>query len=113
MDISTRFLIDVDHPIECVIHLKNSIYMLKESGIVWFENLKDILGYRGFSISSVSLCILRDKIVLLFYVNDCLMLSPSNDNIDSVCASLQIGFKIGDDGNLNKYILVEPDCLPG
>ena len=42
--------------------------------------------------------------VLLFYVDECLMLSPSKDEIDEVYISLQSYFKIEDDEDLNKYL---------
>ena len=50
--------------------------------------------------------------ILLFYVDDFLMFSPSKDKIDEVYASLQAYFKIEDDGELNKYLGIELDCRP-
>ena len=47
--------------------------------------------------------------VLLFYVDDCLIFIPSRDKIDEVCASLQAYFKIEDDGELNKYLGIDLD----
>ena len=37
------------------------------------------------------------------------MLSPSKYKIDDFCASLQEHFKIGGDGDLNKYLGIELD----
>ena len=52
--------------------------------------------------------------VLLFYVDDCLMLIPPKYKIDEVYASLQEYFKMEDDEVLNKYLGIEmhlrPDC---
>ena len=45
---------------------------------------------------------------LLFYVDDCLMFSPSKYKIDEVYASLQAYFKIEDDEDLNKYLVIDP-----
>ena len=42
--------------------------------------------------------------VLLFYVDDCLIFSPSGDKTYELYAYLQAGFKIEDDGDLNKYL---------
>ena len=42
--------------------------------------------------------------VLLFYVNFCLMFIPSKDKIDGVYASLQEYFNIEDDEELKKYL---------
>ena len=41
--------------------------------------------------------------VLLFYVDYCLMFSPYKDKLDEFYASLQEYFKIEDDVELNKY----------
>ena len=50
--------------------------------------------------------------VLLFYVYDCLMFSPSKDKIDEVYASLQADFNIEDSGEINKYLGIELDRRP-
>ena len=50
--------------------------------------------------------------VLLFYVSDCLMFSPSKDKIDDIYTSLQEYFKIEDDGELKKYLGIELYRLP-
>ena len=50
--------------------------------------------------------------VLLFYVDDCLMFSPSKDKIDDVYASLQEYFNIEDDRYLNKYLVIDLDLRP-
>ena len=50
--------------------------------------------------------------VLLFYVDDCLMFIPSKDKIDEVYDSLQEDFKIEDDGELNKYRGIDLDRHP-
>ena len=42
--------------------------------------------------------------VLLFYVDDCLMFSYYQDKIDDVYASLWKYFNIEDGGDLKKYI---------
>ena len=49
---------------------------------------------------------------LLFYVDDCLMFSPSKDKTDEVYASLQAYFKIEDNGELNNYLWIDLDCRP-
>ena len=45
----------------------------------------------------------KREIVLLFYVDDCLMFISSKDKIGGIYASLQVYFKIEDDVDLNKY----------
>ena len=50
--------------------------------------------------------------ILLFYVDHCLMFSPSKDKIDKLYASLQEYFRIEYDGDLNKYLGIYLECLP-
>ena len=50
--------------------------------------------------------------VLLFYVDVCLMFSPFRNKIDEVYSSFQEYFKIEDDGELNRYIGIDLDRLP-
>ena len=45
--------------------------------------------------------------VLLFYVDGCLLFSPSKDKIDGIYDSLQSGFNIEDDWEHNKYPIIE------
>ena len=51
--------------------------------------------------------------ILLFYVDDCLMFSPCKDKFDELYASLQAYYKIEDDGELNKYLAIDLECRPG
>ena len=52
------------------------------------------------------------KIVLLFYMDDCLIFSTSRDNIHAVYVYLNTYIKIEYDGYLNKFIDIELDHLP-
>ena len=45
--------------------------------------------------------------ILIFYVDYCLMFNTSMDKIDDAYASLQTYFKIEDDRYLNKYLGIE------
>ena len=47
--------------------------------------------------------------VIIFYVEDCLMFSPFKDKIDDVYASIQEYFKIEDYRELEKYHRIELD----
>ena len=50
--------------------------------------------------------------VLLFYIDDYLIFSPSKDKIDDVYSSLQEDFNIEDDGDIKKHLGVELYRLP-
>ena len=50
--------------------------------------------------------------VLLFYVDDCLIFSHSKDKIYEVYASIKAYLKIEYDGELNKYLGIDLDYRP-
>ena len=50
--------------------------------------------------------------VLIFHVDDCLIISPSKDKINDVYASLQEYFKVEDDGQLKMNVGIELDHRP-
>ena len=54
----------------------------------------------------------REEIVLLFYVNNCLMFSPYMDKFDCFYASLQVDFKIEYFLELNTYLGIYLDRYP-
>ena len=60
-----------------------------------FEKLREGLESRGFVQSQMGPCVWYiEDMVLLFYVDDCLMFIPSKDKVCDVYASLQADFKI-------------------
>ena len=63
--------------------------------MAWFEKPKEGLEDIYFVQSQVYPCgWYKEEMVLLFYVDDCLIFSPSKDKIDELYASLQENFKI-------------------
>ena len=50
--------------------------------------------------------------VLIFYVDDCLVFSPSKGKIYEVYASIQEDFNIEDYGELSKYLRINLDRHP-
>ena len=96
-----------------LIRLDKKLYDLKYAGLVWFEKLKEGLEARYFFQSQVYPCVwYKEYIVLLFYVDECLMLGSSKDTIDEEYASLQEYFNIEDDGYLNKLLGIEMERRP-
>ena len=89
MEITTGCGVEGDHPREWVIRLDNNLYGIKDVQLAWFKKLKEDLEDREFLLSQVDPCILFiEEMVLLFYVNYCLMFSTSMDKMDSVYAFL-------------------------
>ena len=54
----------------------------------------------------------REDVVLLFYVDGCLFLSPYKDKIDDFYFSLQAYFNIEDYRDINKYLGIDLCCRP-
>ena len=95
MDLPLGFGVDGSHPREWVIITENNFYGLKGVGLEWFEKLKEGLEAIGFVQSQVYPYFwYKEEMVLLFYIGDCLMFSPSKDKIEEVYASIQTESKI-------------------
>ena len=66
---------------------------------------------RGFTPSEIDPCLyLKENMVLLTYVNNCIIISPSCDSIDCLISSMQSGpenFKLTDKGGVNKFLGVK------
>ena len=94
-----------------VLKLKKSLYGLKQASLNWFEKLKQGLVDRGFTPSEIDPCLyLKEDMVLLTYVDDCIIISPSIKNIDRLVKSMQQGhenFKLTDEGDVNKFLGIE------
>ena len=60
----------------------------------------------------IPVCEYIEEMVLLFYVDYCLIFSPFKDKIDNVYNDLQADYNIEDDGDLKKYIGMEQDHHP-
>ena len=67
----------------------------------------------GFLKSQVDTCVwYREEMVLLFYVEDCLIFSTSKNKIDDVYTSLQAYLKTKHNGDIYEYLGIYPDCRP-
>jgi hypothetical protein len=97
--------------------LRKSLYGLKQASLNWFENLKQGLVDQGFTPSEIDPYIyLKENMVLLTYVNDCIIISPSKESIDHLILSMQPGlenFKLTDKGDVNKFLGIEITRLDG
>jgi hypothetical protein len=94
-----------------ILKLKKSLYGLKQASLNWFEKLKQGLMDRSFKPSSIDPCLyLKHNMVLLTYVDDCIIISPSKVSIDRLVASMRTGpenFKLTDEGDVNKFLGIE------
>ncbi len=100
-----------------VLKLKKSLYGLKQASLNWFEKLKQGLVDKGCTPSKINPCLyLKENMVLLTYINYCIIISPSKASINRLILSMQSGpeiFKLTDEGDVNKFLGIEIMRLDG
>ena len=93
-----------------VLRLKKSLYGLKQASANWYEMLAQALRDRGFKEASDPCVFLRHNMIIITYVDDCILLSPKRAVIDEFISSLQNGkenFVFTDEGTMERYLGVE------
>ena len=94
-----------------VLRLRKSLYGLKQASSNWYNCLKKGLIDRGFKESQSDPCVfIRDNMVILVYVDDCVLVSKSSDVINEFIDSLKNGseqFVFTDEGSMDKYLGVD------
>jgi hypothetical protein len=84
-----------------VLRLKKNMYSLRQVGNNWFDALCASLLSRGFCHSTNDPCLfIKHDCILLVYVHDCLLFAKSDDVLDSILASLEMGFSIISQGSV-------------
>ena len=98
---------------ECNYRLKldKNLYGLKQGSHNWYKMLKRGLEDRGFISSAVDPCIyLRDGLIVLTYVDDCVIVGNSMREIDEFVTSLKEGpegFILTDEGDIDKFLGID------
>jgi hypothetical protein len=100
-----------DHSQMYVLKLEKSLYCLKQASLNWFEKLKQGLTNRGFTPSEINPCLYMKKdMIVLTYVDDCIIIGTSMESIDAFIRSMQHGkvnFILTDEGDVNKFLGIE------
>jgi Reverse transcriptase (RNA-dependent DNA polymerase) len=97
--------------------LKMSLYGLKQAPRVWHQHLNAYLSQLKFKAVPHSECVFErvsngNRIRLLVYVDDCLLISKSLTSIHAVKSELQRKFQITDLGPAKHFLGVEINSLP-
>jgi len=83
----------------------------KKLSLKWFEKLKQGLMDREFYSLAIDPCLhLKANMILLTYVDDCIIFSPSMELIDRLVQSMHDGpenFKFTDEGDVNKFLGID------
>lgn len=85
--------------------LIKNLYGLKAAGITWYQYLCKGLVKRGWTQSEIDNCVFTKRgIILVLYVDDGILLSPSKSLIESELRSLKNGFMLTEEGELKDYL---------
>ena len=94
-----------------LLKLDRSLYGLKQGSFNWYQKLKTGLTDRGFTPSDVDPCIyLKDRLIVLTYVDDCVIVGNSMNEIDSFVKSMMEGpeqFFLTDEGDIDKFLGID------
>jgi hypothetical protein len=96
-----------------VYKLLRNLYGLKDAGKTWHEFLKKGLLKRQWEVSDIYGCLFtKDGIMLVVYVDDAILISPSKALISKEIASIQEDYDLTDDGELQDYLGTRFDRKP-
>lgn len=94
-----------------VLKLRKSLYGLKQASFNWHNKLKSALEERGFVESLSDPCVFIGKnMVVLCYVDDCILIGKDANAIPEFMNSLEQGpenFKFTDEGSMSSYLGVD------
>jgi len=91
-----------------VLLISKNLYGLRQAGNNWFDKLRDSLLSRGFSQSSIDPCLfIRKDIILIVYVDDCLLFAKNEAILDSFISSLQSEFNLTCDGDVGAFLGIQ------
>ena len=93
------------------IKLNNNLYGLKQASLNWYDKLRGVLIDRALVPSVIDPCFyVKDGMMILTYVDDCIIAGRSMKGIDSFIYSVQYGlenFILTDEGDVNKFLGIE------
>ena len=91
---------------EMALKLERNLYGLKDAGRTWFEHLMDGLQDMGFKQTESDPCILtRGNNIIVLYVDDCIIISRTKTEADSIYNELQQrGYTMTDEGTMEQYL---------
>jgi len=102
---------EADSDRQYLLKLDRSLYGLKQGSYNWYQKLKTGLTDRGFKPSDVDPCIyLKDGLIVLTYVDDCVIVGNSMKEIDSFIKSMMEGpeqFILTDEGDIDKFLGID------
>jgi hypothetical protein len=108
LPINLKPIEDPNHKPHYVLKLQNNLYGLKQASFNWYKKLCDGLKVQGFKASTVDQCLyMRKGIMILVYVDNCIIIGKDMDDIDQFVLSMQNGpenFVLMDEGSINEFL---------
>jgi hypothetical protein len=91
-----------------VLKLLQNLYGLVDASATWHEYLKKGLKKRGFIQSKTHPCLfVRKNMIVVTYVDDCLILCPDDEPINAFITSMQKDFTLTDEGTISAYLGIQ------
>ena len=91
-----------------VLKLKKNLYGLRDAGRTWWEHLSEGLTEMGFHSTETDQCVfVKDDVIILICVDDCVILSKNEDKIIETMELLKKKYAIIDEGNMEEYLGIE------
>jgi hypothetical protein len=88
--------------------ISKNLYGLHQAGNNWFDKLCDSLLSRGFHQSSIDPCLFIWKdLILIRYVDDCLLFAKEDATLDSFVSSLQSKFSLTCAGDVGAFLGIQ------
>ena len=93
---------------EYVLQLKKTLCGLKQAGLNWFDTLKTQLISIGFRQSTTDpYCFYRGDLILICYVDDCLIFCHDENKINAFVNELHSKFFLTDEGDVATYLAID------
>jgi len=91
-----------------VLLISKNLYGLKQAGNNWFDKLRDSLLPHGFRQSFIDPCLfIRKDLILIVYVDDCLLFARDDKILDSFISSLQTEFNLTCAGDVGAFLGIQ------
>lgn len=111
MDLPIGFVPESGQRGDYALLLLRNLYGLKQASHNWFQMLKNGLIRRKFVPSKIDPCLyLKKNMMILTYVDDCIIVGKSKEEIKKFIHSMQNGpekFILTDEGDIDKFLGVE------
>lgn len=88
-----------------LLKLNKALYGLKQSPLAWYNTISGYLMSIGFERCIADKCLFKkDEVILLLYVDDILMVGPTEEMLNEIVKELEQKFEVTDIGEANDFL---------